>query len=265
MKQPQQELDLYPQVSNRGVIQLIPTKLYVDWLNYVNNYGINYSINDLEPISFLIELVKSMVVDMYEFPMYKSVLVFAMALLHEIKMHLRKRKGYSKTSIADHIWRANENMIDFDDSVAPPPLLRNGPPLAPPPRDSSEDDPEFHDAEGGEELEKDVDLGPDGYFNPDIDDETPLPPVKFNPVGEAPGIIPNLYEVRSVLHGRGNYPLGQYPPDQEKKKGHTKNKKGPKFLSDSLVGTSLGGQYRRLKTRKPRRRFKNKSIYRKRR
>ena len=55
MKQPQQELDQYPQVSNRGVIQLIPTKLYVDWFNYVNNYGINYSINDLEPISFLIE------------------------------------------------------------------------------------------------------------------------------------------------------------------------------------------------------------------
>ena len=55
MKQPQQELDLYPQVSNRGVIQLIPTKLYVDWFNYVNNYGISYSINDLEPISFLIE------------------------------------------------------------------------------------------------------------------------------------------------------------------------------------------------------------------
>jgi hypothetical protein len=49
------ELDQYPQVSNRGVIQLVPTKLYVDWFNYVNNYGINYSINDLEPISFLIE------------------------------------------------------------------------------------------------------------------------------------------------------------------------------------------------------------------
>ena len=55
MKQPQQELDQFPQVSNRGVIQLIPTKLYVDWFNYVNNYGINYSINDLEPISFLIK------------------------------------------------------------------------------------------------------------------------------------------------------------------------------------------------------------------
>ena len=48
-------LDQFPQVSNRGVIQLIPTKLYVDWFNYVNIDGVNYSNNDLEPISFLIE------------------------------------------------------------------------------------------------------------------------------------------------------------------------------------------------------------------
>jgi hypothetical protein len=49
------ELDQLPQVSNRGVIQLIPTKLYKDWFNYVTNDGVNYSINNLEPISFLIE------------------------------------------------------------------------------------------------------------------------------------------------------------------------------------------------------------------
>ncbi len=49
------ELDQYPQVSNRGVIQLIPTKLYVDWFNYVTNDGVNYSIDKLEPISFLLE------------------------------------------------------------------------------------------------------------------------------------------------------------------------------------------------------------------
>ncbi len=49
------ELNQYPQVSNRGVIQLVPTKLYVDWFNYVTNDGVNYSIDNLEPISFLIE------------------------------------------------------------------------------------------------------------------------------------------------------------------------------------------------------------------
>ena len=48
-------LDQYPQVSNRGVIQLVPTKLYVDWFNYVTNDGVKYSIDNLEPISFLIE------------------------------------------------------------------------------------------------------------------------------------------------------------------------------------------------------------------
>jgi hypothetical protein len=49
------ELDQYPQVSNRGVIQLVPTKLYVDWFNYVTNDGVNYTINNLESISFLIK------------------------------------------------------------------------------------------------------------------------------------------------------------------------------------------------------------------
>lgn len=45
------ELDQYPQVSNRGVIHLIPTKLYADWFNYVTNDGIKYAIDNLEPIA----------------------------------------------------------------------------------------------------------------------------------------------------------------------------------------------------------------------
>ncbi len=47
-------LDQFPQVNNRGVIQLVPTKLYVDWFNYVINDGIIHSISNIEPISFLI-------------------------------------------------------------------------------------------------------------------------------------------------------------------------------------------------------------------
>ena len=47
-------LDQFPQVSNRGVIKLVPTKLFVDWFNYITNDGINYSIDSLESISFLI-------------------------------------------------------------------------------------------------------------------------------------------------------------------------------------------------------------------
>ena len=49
------ELDQYPLVSNRGAIQLVPTKLFVDWFNYVNIDGITYLINEIEPISFLID------------------------------------------------------------------------------------------------------------------------------------------------------------------------------------------------------------------
>ena len=49
------ELDQFPQVSNRGVIQLLPTKLYADWFNYVYNDGVNYSHHNLESISFLID------------------------------------------------------------------------------------------------------------------------------------------------------------------------------------------------------------------
>jgi hypothetical protein len=47
------ELDQYPQVSNRGVIQLVPKQLYADWFNYTRNDGVNYTLNNLETISFL--------------------------------------------------------------------------------------------------------------------------------------------------------------------------------------------------------------------
>jgi hypothetical protein len=49
------ELDMYPMVKNRSVVNIYPTKLYVGWFNYVTNNGINYSIDNIEPISFLIE------------------------------------------------------------------------------------------------------------------------------------------------------------------------------------------------------------------
>ena len=48
------ELDLVPMVKNRSVVNIYPTKLYVDWFNYATNNGINYSIDKLESISFLI-------------------------------------------------------------------------------------------------------------------------------------------------------------------------------------------------------------------
>jgi hypothetical protein len=54
MIEPQYELDMYPMVKNRSVVNIYPTKLYVDWFNYVTNNGINYSIDKLESISFLI-------------------------------------------------------------------------------------------------------------------------------------------------------------------------------------------------------------------
>ena len=54
MIEPQYELDQYPQVCNRGVIQLVPTKLYVDWFSYIRDDGVNYTLNNLESISFLI-------------------------------------------------------------------------------------------------------------------------------------------------------------------------------------------------------------------
>ena len=54
MIEPQYELDQYPQVSNRGVIQIVPTQLFADWFSYIRDDGVNYTLNNLEPISFLI-------------------------------------------------------------------------------------------------------------------------------------------------------------------------------------------------------------------
>jgi len=55
MIEPQYELDMYPMVKNRSVVNIYPTKLYADWFNYVCNDGVNYSHHNLESISFLID------------------------------------------------------------------------------------------------------------------------------------------------------------------------------------------------------------------
>ncbi len=49
------ELDSYPQVCNRSIVHITPTKLYVDWVNYIRENQSTYTISNLEPISFLIE------------------------------------------------------------------------------------------------------------------------------------------------------------------------------------------------------------------
>jgi len=48
-------LDQFPQVSNRGVINLVPTKLYVDWYNYVSPSSSKCSATNIEPILFLVD------------------------------------------------------------------------------------------------------------------------------------------------------------------------------------------------------------------
>ena len=49
------ELDLFPQLGNRSVLILTPTKLFVDWMYYILD-DINYnSINNLETVSFLVK------------------------------------------------------------------------------------------------------------------------------------------------------------------------------------------------------------------
>jgi hypothetical protein len=198
------------------------------------------------PIGFLITLVKSMAVDMHQFPLYKSILVFAMAVLHEIKLHLRTPRGENGLSIAADIWRAKNNMLDFVQPAGsvgqpsiehelppePPILDRSGPnleppealPHQPPPRDSSEDDSEFHDVDGGVEYD---------YLKPVIAD-----PSKRSSDG-------------SVEIGRGTGPTTLeegYPTPSVLVKPYS---------------TDLGGR-RRRKTRKPRRKPKRKSAYRKR-
>lgn len=49
------ELDKFPMVTNRSVVNIFPTKSYLDWLNYIRGTDVSIGINDLEPISFLIK------------------------------------------------------------------------------------------------------------------------------------------------------------------------------------------------------------------
>jgi hypothetical protein len=49
------ELDTYPMVNNRSMVNIFPTKLYLDWLNYIRDSDVILGLNDLEPISFLIK------------------------------------------------------------------------------------------------------------------------------------------------------------------------------------------------------------------
>lgn len=55
MIEPQYELDKYPMVNNRSVVNIFPTKLYLDWLNYIRGPDVILGLNDLEPISYLIK------------------------------------------------------------------------------------------------------------------------------------------------------------------------------------------------------------------
>ncbi len=55
MIEPQYELDMYPLLKNRSVVNIYPTKLYVDWLNYIRGSDVSLGLNDIEPISFLIK------------------------------------------------------------------------------------------------------------------------------------------------------------------------------------------------------------------
>jgi hypothetical protein len=55
MIEPQYQLDMYPMVKNRSIVKIFPTKLYLDWLNYIRGSDIGRGLNDIEPISFLIK------------------------------------------------------------------------------------------------------------------------------------------------------------------------------------------------------------------
>ena len=55
MIEPQYELDMYPMVKNRSVVNIYPTKIYLDWLNYIRGSDVCIGISDIEPISFLIK------------------------------------------------------------------------------------------------------------------------------------------------------------------------------------------------------------------
>lgn len=55
MIEPQNELDMYPMIKNRSIVNIFPTKLYLDWLNYIHDSEVFLGLNDIEPISFLIK------------------------------------------------------------------------------------------------------------------------------------------------------------------------------------------------------------------
>ena len=55
MIEPQYELDMYPMVKNRSLVNIYPTKIYLDWLNYIRGSDVSLGLNDIEPISFLIQ------------------------------------------------------------------------------------------------------------------------------------------------------------------------------------------------------------------
>ena len=55
MIEPQYQLDMYPMVKNRSIVNLYPTKIFLDWLNYIRGSDVYLSLNDIEPISFLIK------------------------------------------------------------------------------------------------------------------------------------------------------------------------------------------------------------------
>ena len=45
---------MYPMVKNRSVVNIYPTKIYLDWLTYIRGSNVSIGLNDIEPISFLI-------------------------------------------------------------------------------------------------------------------------------------------------------------------------------------------------------------------
>lgn len=48
-------LDLVPMVMNRSVVNIIPTRFFLDWLNNIRDSDVSLGLNELEPISLLIK------------------------------------------------------------------------------------------------------------------------------------------------------------------------------------------------------------------
>jgi hypothetical protein len=55
MIEPQYELEMFPMVKNRSIVNIFPTKVYLDWLNYIRGSNVDFGLIDLEPNSFLIK------------------------------------------------------------------------------------------------------------------------------------------------------------------------------------------------------------------